>query len=168
MKGERLVRAVRDDERDWLAGHLGLAWGSTTVVSGGRARDASRLPAMLCVEGEELLGLATYELAGGDCEVVTIEAFRPREGIGTQLLDAIAAQARAQGCSRLRLVTTNDNVSAQRFYARRGLRLVAVHAGAVDRARALKPEIPLVGEGGVEIHDELELELELTLIDGAR
>jgi GNAT superfamily N-acetyltransferase len=166
VSGERLVRAVRTDERDWLAEHLGLAWGSTTVVSGGRSRDASRLPAVLCVDGEELLGLATYEIACGGCEIVTIEAFRRREGIGTELLKAIADQARARGCSRLRLVTTNDNIGAQRFYEHHGLRLIAVHAGAVDRARALKPEIPLIGEDGVEIHDELELQL--TLRDGAR
>ncbi|HEY1774611.1 MAG TPA: hypothetical protein VGG41_00500, partial [Solirubrobacteraceae bacterium] len=57
------------------------------------------------------------------------------------------------------LVTTNDNVTAQRFYENRGLRFVALQAGAVDEARKLKPEIPLVGEGGVEIHDELEYEL---------
>jgi GNAT superfamily N-acetyltransferase len=166
VSGERLVRAVRSDERDWLAEHLGLAWGSTTVVSGGRARDASLLPAVLCVDGEDLLGLATYEIAGGDCEIVTIEAFRRREGIGTQLLRAVLDEARARGCRRLRLITTNDNIGAQCFYARHGLRLVAVHGGAVDRARALKPEIPLVGEDGTEIHDELELEL--TLADGAR
>lgn len=160
------ARALREDERGWLAEHLGLAWGSTTIVSRGRAHDASQLPAVLCADGEELLGLATYEVAGGECEVVTIEAFRRRQGIGTALLDAVIAAAREQGCARLWLVTTNDNAGAQHFYERRGLRLVAVHAGAVDAARLLKPEIPLTGEDGVEIHDELELELRLT--DGAR
>ena len=58
-------------------------------------------------------------------------------------------------------MTTNDNLGALRFYQRRGLRLVAVHRGAVDHARAVKPAIPRVGEHGIEIHDELELELAL-------
>jgi hypothetical protein len=57
------------------------------------------------------------------------------------------------------LVTTNDNLDALRFYQRRGLRLVAVHAGAVDEARRLKPEIARVGEYGIPIRDEIELEL---------
>ena len=40
-------------------------------------------------------------------------------------------------------ITTNDNVDGLRFYQRRRFRLVALHAGAVDRSRAtLKPEIP--------------------------
>ena len=38
---------------------------------------------------------------------------------------------------------------------RRGFTLVAVHEGAVDRSRVAKPEIPLLGDGGIEIHDEL-------------
>jgi RimJ/RimL family protein N-acetyltransferase len=60
---------------------------------------------------------------------------------------------------RLWLITTNDNVRAQRFYERCGFELVAVHEGAVDRARVAKPDIPLLGDGGVEIHDELAYEL---------
>jgi len=58
------------------------------------------------------------------------------------------------------VTTTNDNAHAIGWYERRGCRVVAVHDGAVDRSRAtLKPSIPLVGAGGVEINDEVELEL---------
>jgi ribosomal protein S18 acetylase RimI-like enzyme len=162
VSGARQVRALRADERDWLAEHLRLAWGSTTIVSRGRARDASRLPAIVCTGGEELLGLASFEIAERACELVTIEAFRRREGIGTALLQAVVEQARDHGAGHLLLVTTNDNLAAQRFYERHGLTLAAVHKGAVDEARKLKPEIPLVGEDGVAIHDELEYHLRLT------
>ena len=62
------------------------------------------------------------------------------------------------GARRLWLITTNDNVRAQRFYERQGFELVAVDDGAVDRSRSAKPEIPLLGAGGVEIHDELKYE----------
>jgi hypothetical protein len=58
-------------------------------------------------------------------------------------------------------VTTNDNLGALRFYQRRGLRLVALHVGAVAESRRLKPSIPEVGHDGIPIRDELELELEL-------
>ena len=86
---------------------------------------------------------------------------RPGRGIGSTLLEGVANEARRRGCRRLWLITTNDNLNAIRFYQRRGLRLVAVHAGAVDDARRLKPSIPLVGEDGIPIRDELEFELEL-------
>jgi hypothetical protein len=46
-----------------------------------------------------------------------------------------------------------------RFYQRRGFRLAALLPGAVDDSRArLKPEIPTVGDHGIALRDELELE----------
>ena len=76
-------------------------------------------------------------------------------------MDALVEQARAARCRRVWLVTTNDNTPAQDFYLSRGWKLGAVHAGAVTAARALKPEIPLLGEDGAAIEDELEYELVL-------
>jgi hypothetical protein len=61
-----------------------------------------------------------------------------------------------------RVLTTNDNVNALRFYQRRGFRLAALNAGAVDDARAtLKPEIPPVGAYGIPLRDELVLDKRL-------
>jgi hypothetical protein len=57
------------------------------------------------------------------------------------------------------LTTTNDNLHAMRFYQRRGLRIVAVYPGAVDRARQTRPSIPQIGNDGTHIHDELELQI---------
>lgn len=75
------------------------------------------------------------------------------------LIEAIGQLARRQGCTRLWVITTNDNVDALRFYQRRGFCLVRVHRGAVDGSRAsLKPEIPPVGAYGIPLRDEIELE----------
>jgi GNAT superfamily N-acetyltransferase len=73
----------------------------------------------------------------------------------------VAESARAAGCRRLWLITTNDNLPALRFYQKRGFVLVRLHRGAVAGSRRLKPEIPLTGSEGIPIRDELELELEL-------
>ena len=78
------------------------------------------------------------------------------------MLEATVDVARKSNSRRLRLVTTNDNVDALRFYQRRGLRLVRLWAGSVDEARRNhKPEIPTTGNDGIPIRDELELELVL-------
>ena len=75
------------------------------------------------------------------------------------MIEAVWLLARRQGCTRLWVITTNDNVDALRFYQRRGFRLVRVHRGAVDRSRAsLKPEIPPVGAYGIPLRDEIELD----------
>jgi hypothetical protein len=50
---------------------------------------------------------------------------------------------------------------ALRFYQRRGFRLVALHPGALERSRELKPEIPETGLHGIPLSDELVLAREL-------
>jgi GNAT superfamily N-acetyltransferase len=76
-------------------------------------------------------------------------------------LEAAADLARARGCNRLWLITTNDNLRALRMYQRRGLRLAALHPGALDRTRELKPWVPQIGADGIPLRDELELEMRL-------
>jgi ribosomal protein S18 acetylase RimI-like enzyme len=93
--------------------------------------------------------------------LVTINAFVDGLGVGGALVDAVADQARGLGCRRLWLITTNDNTRALRFYQRHGFRLVAVHTGAIAESRRLKPGISLIGNDGIPIRDELELERDL-------
>jgi GNAT superfamily N-acetyltransferase len=111
--------------------------------------------------GGHLLGVLTY-VPGHDwrqCEILTLHAGEQWRGAGTALIEAVGQLARQQGCARLWVITTNDNVDALRFYQRRGFCLVTVHRAAVDRSRArLKPEIPSVGAYGIPLRDEIELE----------
>ncbi|HEX5015861.1 MAG TPA: GNAT family N-acetyltransferase [Candidatus Limnocylindrales bacterium] len=107
-------------------------------------------------------GVLTYIPAEGECEVLTLHAVDQWQGAGTALIAAIRAMAADRGWRRVWLVTTNDNVDALRFYQRRGFRLTALRPGAIDAARrSVKPEIPLVGNYGIPIRDEIELELVL-------
>ena len=157
-----LIRAPHLNERAWVERQLSESWGSTIVVTRGRVHDASRLSALVAVQGGELVGLATFNLDDGDCELVTLDALRQGKGIGSALLARVAEHAAERGCQRVWLITTNDNINAIRFYQRRGMRLIAVHPGAVDEARRIKPTIPVTGEHGIPIHDELEFELRLS------
>ena len=67
--------------------------------------------------------------------------------------------ATASGCKQLWLITTNDNINALRFYQKRGFMLVAVHRNALELSRKLKPEIPMIGNDGIPLRDEIELEM---------
>lgn len=157
------IRPVEPAERPMIGAVLAGRWGSPQIVSRGRVHDAAEAEALGAFSGEELVGLATYELAGGECELLTLDALAPRQGIGSALLGAVAREARSAGCRRLWLITTNDNSGAIRFYEAIGMRLAAVHHGAVDEARRLKPSIPQFAADGTRISDELEFEL---LLDG--
>lgn len=129
------------------------------VARMGEIIDATVLPRLIARRGRELAGVLTFRTDDGDLEVATLHAAAPWSGVGTALLAAVEDIAADAGCSRIWLVTTNDNVDALRFYQRRDFRLVRIDAGAVDRSRAtLKPTIPVVGSHGIPIRDEIVLE----------
>jgi ribosomal protein S18 acetylase RimI-like enzyme len=148
------VRPLRDDERGWVHREAVALWGARIVVAHGVVHEPASLQGFVAEDGGRRVGLLTYLARDDACEIVTIDAFEPGRGIGTALLDAV----KALGHRRLWLVTTNDNIRAQRFYERCGFRLVAIREGEIERSRRLKPQIPDVGEAGVPIRDELEYE----------
>jgi len=112
-------------------------------------------------EGEQLIGVITYRLEAGVCEIITLDSSREGRGVGTALIEAVIDRARQMRCTRVWLITTNDNVNALRFYQKRGFGLAALHREAVTRVRRITPEIPAMGEFGIPIRDELELEMTL-------
>jgi GNAT superfamily N-acetyltransferase len=132
-------------------------WGSTLQVVHGTVFRPAELPGLIAERAGRLAGLLTYHVSNGVMEIVTLNALERRTGVGTLLMEAAATDARQQRCHEIRLTTTNDNLDALRFYQRRGLRLVALRPGAVDRARLDKPEIPRIGDFGIPLRDEIDL-----------
>jgi uncharacterized protein YhfF/N-acetylglutamate synthase-like GNAT family acetyltransferase len=155
------VRPALADDRPVVDAFL-VAHGTEVVARLGELVDARRHPALIAEADGRLLGVLTWIIAGHSLEVLTLHAAERWQGVGTALLGAALRVAEAAGCRRLWLITTNDNTDALRFYQRRGFHLVKLHAGAVDRARAtVKPWIPQLGDHGIPLQDELELELML-------
>lgn len=74
-----------------------------------------------------------------------------------ELTRALEGIAGSQGCHKLKVTTTNDNMGALIFYQRRGFTIADVGLGLVDKARKLKPSIPVIGENNIPIHDEIYL-----------
>ncbi len=155
------IHPLRAEDRPRVRDLLTARWGAPTVVVHGEAIAADTLPGFCARIGAELAGLVTYQTVGDACEIVSLDSLQEGRGIGTALINAVVAAARAAGCRRVWLITTNDNLPALGFYQRRGFRLAAVHPGAVDTARAIKPQIPLIGLDNIPLHDELELTLAL-------
>jgi ribosomal protein S18 acetylase RimI-like enzyme len=155
------IRALTERDRGWVEALLVERWGSPQVVSRGRLHEPVALPGFVAFRDGRRVGLLTYSIEGQECEIVTINSLLERCGVGTNLIDAVQRVALEAGCTRLWLITTNDNLEALRFYQRRGFLLVAVHRNAIDDSRKLKPEISTVGLHGIPLRDEIELEIPL-------
>jgi ribosomal protein S18 acetylase RimI-like enzyme len=154
-----LVRALGEAERSWKVSTLQHGWGSTTVARLGESIDAAALPGFVATDGGERVGLLTYAQRADELEVVTLQSLRPGHGVGRSLMDAARDHAARHEVRRIWLVTTNDNVRALTFYQRWGMDLRRLVRNGVDVSRLVKPSIPAVGDSGIPLRHELELEL---------
>lgn len=147
-----------------IVSFLSEHWGSKDIVSRGKITDASILPRVTARDkSDKLIGLATYstDSKSNSCELVSIDSTIQGQGIGSQLLTRVENEAKQAGCRKIWLITTNDNLEASAFYARKGFRLVHVHLDALDESRKLKPSIPKTGNHGIPLQDEWEFEKSL-------
>ncbi len=157
-----VVRPAHPDDGDFIRRLLVERWHGTAVTAKYRLFNVTTLPCLVADVDGAPTGLVAMAHARGETVIVLLEAGTPGRGIGRALLLAAIDAAREAGSRRVWLTTTNDNVPALRFYLREGMRLVAIHLGAADDARArLKPAIPTHAEDGTPIRDEWELELVL-------
>ena len=156
---ENKIRPVNKDDKAWIAALLEEWWAGPRIVSRGKIHRTDESPGFIAVWDGEPSGLITYEIIGDNCEITSINSLAEGQGIGSALVDAVTDAATQAGCRRLWLITTNDNTAALRFWQKRGFKLVAVYPDAVEQSRRIKPEIPLTGNDGIPIRDEIELEM---------
>jgi ribosomal protein S18 acetylase RimI-like enzyme len=152
------IRSLDEKFRDAVDGYVRCLWGGPMCVTMGVLYDTRNLPGFVAVEEGALLGAALYREAEDGMEVSALFSLVEGQGAGRKLLDAVVGEARRRGLARVWLITTNDNTRAIRFYQRYGFRLKAVHIGAVNEARRLKPSIPPTGDDGIPIEHEFEFE----------
>jgi ribosomal protein S18 acetylase RimI-like enzyme len=148
-------RLTRDDLtqlREFWIQH----WGTDFVVAHGESIRFDQVEGFVF---GDWLGLLTFQIRGEECEVISLDSLKEGQGIGTTLIESVIQEAKSKKCRRIFLITTNDNLHALGFYQRRGFELVAIHRDAVNESRIIKPSIPLIGENGIPLRDEIELEM---------
>ncbi len=156
------IRATTDADRSQVAAFIRQYWGSEQQFVRGVIFIPHELPGFVAEVNGEFVGLITYRfLDDTTCEVATLNSLRSGRGIGTALIMAVVNEAKAHDCTRLVVVTTNENLNALRFYQKRGFVLAELRPNAVAAARQFKPEIPLLGADDIPIRDEIQLEMAL-------
>ena len=153
------IRGKNEEDKEWIIPYMRHNWGSEKMVTKNKVYNATELLGFIAEQNEKPVGIALYNIENKECEIVLLESFIKKNGIGSSLIDCINKIATTQECKRVWLITTNDNLAAIRFYQMRGFSLVAIYHNAINESRKLKPEIPLRGIDGISIRDEIELEL---------
>lgn len=159
MMDDLIIRTIENDDKDWIVKNAREHWGAAYVISRGVRYDLDSLPGYIALHDGERIGLLTYDIQGDSCQIVSLDSIVQGHGVGSKLIAAVKQAALDAHCNRLWLITTNDNLDALRFYQKRGFVLYALYRNAIQESRTLKPEISLLGDDGIPIRDEIELEL---------
>ena len=136
-------------------------WYSMVMVIHGESISLENADGWFAFEDEVIIGLITYRIVNSEMEILSLDSLREKNGIGTALINKAIEVAKNKECTRIKLITTNDNLSALRFYQKRGFEMVRLYRNAVEESRIVKPQIPLTGEDGIPIRHEIELEMNL-------
>ena len=153
-----ICERVTAENRDAVNTFIRRQWYTTTMVIRGETVDMTVVEGFFFGEKEDIQGLITYRISDDILEITYLDSLRENQGIGSALLERTILEARERKCRKVVLITTNDNLNALRFYQKRGFDLARLYRNAVDLARDKKPEIPLVGDFGIPLHHEIELE----------
>ena len=134
-------------------------WSGEFIVTRGNIHHPELVEGFVIEDADIWAGLVTYGIVNNECEVISLDGLREGQGFGTMLLGKVIEEARAKNCRRVFLITTNDNLYALGFYQRRDFEISAVHRGAVNESRKIKPQISIIGENHIPLRDEIELEM---------
>src|SRR5258708_14145382 len=152
------VREKGPKDQPWIEALLNARWGGGgKVIVHGEVFDAGSLSGLIAAER---MGLATFQIRRvkdmAVAELIRLDAITAGQGVGTALIEALLSRLSAEGVEILRVTTTNDNLSALRFYQRRDFRITKVRPAAVDDTRRLKTSIPIGGRHWFPIRAEIQ------------
>lgn len=159
------IRKIEIDDRSWIKDVFNKRWGGDFIVSRGKIHKPEELNGFIAqvnnkkkINNNKKIGLITFKVINQEMEIISLDSFLERKGVGTTLLNRAIDFAKKKRIKRIWFITTNDNLLALKFYQRRGFNLARIYPNAMETSRKLKPEIPLIGENGIPLRDEIELE----------
>lgn len=153
-----VIRDINESDRTWLTKLIIDNWGSPKIVTRGKVHHIEKLHGIIAEENNNKRGALTYRVENNECELVTLNAIEKNKGVGTLLIKELLKKAKTNGWTRVWVITTNDNLAAINFYQKRGFNIKTIYSNSIIASRKLKPEIPFMGENGIPIRDEIELE----------
>ncbi|MGG5738818.1 MULTISPECIES: GNAT family N-acetyltransferase [Bacillus cereus group] len=155
------IQKITPEMKETIRRFMCENWGSSMMVSRGRAHQLEQLPGFIALKNDRIVGIITCEVLKNMCEIVSLDSFEEGNGIGTKLVDCVLQMARENECEKVWLITTNDNMNALRFYQKRNFIMTNLYMDAVKEARKIKKEIPFIGYDNIAISHEIQLEYTL-------
>lgn len=155
------IRNISEQNRQQVNDFISSHWFCTNMVVRGEIVDMTKMDGFVMYNDETIIGLVTYRIKDRECEIMSLDSLRENQGIGTALVNKVVEEAIKTKCTKVKLITTNDNINAMRFYQKRGFDIVRIYQNSLEVARRMKPSIPVIGEFGIPLKHEIEFEMDI-------
>lgn len=155
-----VVRPCDDAERPAVLDLFQRDFGSTRIGAFEAEHALVELPTLVAmVKGDQLAGALAFRLTEDTLQMLALatDPMWQRAGVGGHLVTEAERIARAAGCRRALIATSNDNLPALYFYQRQQYRIATVMPGSLISRAAGRP-----GFAGIEVRDEIRLEKDLS------
>ncbi len=153
------IRSKQPSDNEAICALMLQTWHSIEIVTRGTLYPVLELEGFIAEHESEIVGFVLYRYEDLECEVIVLQSMSEGIGIGSKLMQEVNSAAKNKNCTRIWLITTNDNIYAMHFYQKRGFVFSAIYPNAMAISRQLKPQIPLLGIDGIPLRDEIEFEL---------
>jgi ribosomal protein S18 acetylase RimI-like enzyme len=149
------VREAHAADRRAIEEICDRAWGETDIDVFGRTFDVLECDNLVAVDGDELLGLISCAVHGGELAVVVYSVYPHYQGrgVGSALLEAAAGLAASRSLTSMKATVSNDDLPLLYFYQRHAFSIIGVATGLL----ADKLGYAGVGFAGIPIRDEIRL-----------
>ncbi len=154
-----ILSQIDNTHTDWLA-QESESLGGPYVVNGEKLYDIREYPGILLSDTTEPLGFLIYHITDSSMEILFVKTIKKYKGIGSALLRKAEEIALEQGCSLIRVYTTNDNLDEFRFYQRRGFVVFSYEINSFRDTLALKGldlDTRIIGQYGIASRDVIGL-----------
>ncbi len=149
------VREARTADRHLIEEICDRAWGETEIDVFGHTFDVLACDNLVAMDGDELLGLLSCAVHGGELALVMYSVYPQHQGrgVGSALLEASAELASSRSLSAMKAAVSNDDMPLLYFYQRHGFAITEIVPGLL----ADKLGYAGVGFAGIPIRDEIRL-----------
>jgi ribosomal protein S18 acetylase RimI-like enzyme len=117
-------------------------WNDLFMVVRGNVIKLDEVDGLIAYDEKEIVGIITYIVCRNIIEIISLNSFKERKGAGTFLIQKLKEKAKNENICVIKLITTNDNINAIKFYQKRNFVISNIYINSIKKAREIKPNIP--------------------------
>jgi predicted N-acetyltransferase YhbS len=87
------IKTISIENRQQINDFIASQWFSTDIVVRGEIVDMTTMDGFVMYDNGSIIGLVTYSFIENECEIMSLDSLREKQGIGTALVNKVTEAA---------------------------------------------------------------------------